>query len=80
MGQLGGFSLLGARVDTARLAESNAALSFWGYLRAGLLPVGSGYLGDAAGIGFSATLLGLGVAAAAGAGGVYITCAGRTRH
>ncbi|MFJ2477795.1 hypothetical protein ACIOWI_33295 [Streptomyces sp. NPDC087659] len=65
IGQLGGFSLLGARADAARLAE--------------LLPVGSGYPGDAAGIGFSATLPGLVVAASASAGGVYITCAGRSR-
>ncbi|WP_037676534.1 MFS transporter [Streptomyces griseus] len=80
MGQLGGFSLLGARVDAARLAESNAALSCWGYLFAGLLPVGSGYLGDVAGIGFSSTLLGVVVAVAAGAGGVYLTRTGRTRQ
>ncbi|GGX90006.1 MFS transporter [Streptomyces hiroshimensis] len=72
MGQLGGFSLLNARVPAPRLAESNAALSAWGYLFAGILPVGTGYLSDAKGIGFSASLLGLVVAGAALLGTVFV--------
>ncbi|AYN43141.1 MFS transporter [Streptomyces dangxiongensis] len=76
MAQLGGFSLLNARVPAARLAESNAALSAWGYLFAGVLPVATGYLADATSVGFGATVLGLAVAAAAGAAGLAIS---RTR-
>ncbi|WP_405805964.1 MFS transporter [Streptomyces sp. NBC_00210] len=82
MGQLGGFSILNSRVPTARLAEANAALSAWGYLFAGILPVCTGYLTDATGMGSSVTLLGLVVAAAAGAGALVVTrlatgCAGQ---
>lgn len=72
MAQLGGFSLLNARVPAARLAESNAALSAWGYLFAGVLPVATGYLADATSVSFAASVLGLSVAAAAGAGGLSI--------
>ncbi|MEU7424991.1 MFS transporter [Streptomyces sp. NPDC040750] len=73
MAQLGGFSLLNARVTTARLAESNAALSAWGYLFAGVLPVATGYLADATSVGLAASVLGLSVAAAAAVGGLSIT-------
>ncbi|MFE0047583.1 MFS transporter [Streptomyces albireticuli] len=77
MGQLGGFSLLNARVPGPRLAEANAALSAWGYLFAGILPVGTGYLSDAKGIGFSASLLGVVVAGAALVGTGVVVRLGR---
>ncbi|MET9961915.1 MFS transporter [Streptomyces sp. NPDC006326] len=77
MSQLGGFSLLNARVPTGRLAESNAALSAWGYLFAGILPVAAGYLSDARGIAFSATVLGLTVAGTAAIGMLFVLRLGR---
>ncbi|MBB5119493.1 MFS transporter [Streptomyces eurocidicus] len=77
MGQLGGFSLLNGRVPGPRLAEANAALSAWGYLFAGILPVGTGYLSDAKGIAFSSSLLGVVVAGAALVGMGFVVRLGR---
>ena len=59
LGQLGGLSLLNANIPPQRLAEANAALNVGGYLPAGLLPVGVGYLSDAIGISTGTTLFGL---------------------
>ncbi|MFC9971635.1 MFS transporter [Spirillospora sp. NPDC127200] len=70
LGFLGGLSLLNAAVPPGRLAEANAALNVGGYLPAGLLPVGTGYLGDAVGLGagttaFAAVLIAISLAGAA---------------
>ncbi|MGW6026973.1 MFS transporter [Streptomyces sp. NPDC055099] len=56
MGQLGGLSLLNSTVAPQRLAEANAALNVGGYLLAGILPVSAGYLSDAVGLTYGATL------------------------
>ncbi|WP_203599846.1 hypothetical protein [Streptomyces sp. SID10853] len=68
MGQYGGFSRLGAEVTPVRLAEANAALSAGGYLFAGVMPILTGYLSDAAGVATSSTAVTALTAAAAFAG------------
>ncbi|GAA3143296.1 hypothetical protein GCM10010449_73610 [Streptomyces rectiviolaceus] len=72
MGQFGGFSLLNSYVAKHRLAEANAALSAGGYAFAGVLPIATGYLSDAAGITTSATVFATVTAAAALTGALMI--------
>ncbi|WP_406141726.1 MFS transporter [Streptomyces sp. NBC_01089] len=79
MGQYGGFSRLGAEVAPARLAEANAALSAGGYLFAGLMPILTGYLSDAAGVATSSTVVTALTAAAAFAGAGRIHTARSSR-
>ncbi|MEU9790235.1 MFS transporter [Streptomyces sparsogenes] len=78
MGQLGGLTLIGARVSAARLAEANAALHVGGYLPAGLLPVAAGYLSDAVGLSTGTTVFSAVVAVAALAGGAVVAARRRT--
>ncbi|GAA2335885.1 MFS transporter [Streptomyces cuspidosporus] len=78
MGQLGGLTLISARVPAARLAEANAALNVGGYLPAGLLPVAVGYLSDAVGLSTGTTVFSAVVAAAALAGGAVVAARRRT--
>ncbi|WP_067491552.1 hypothetical protein [Actinomadura hibisca] len=56
LGFLGGLSLLNVAVPPTCLVEANAALNVGGYLPAGLLSVGTGYLGDAVGLQTSTTI------------------------
>ncbi|MFB7252512.1 MFS transporter [Microbacterium sp. NPDC056234] len=61
LGQLAGLTLIATRISPNRRAESNAALNISGYIPAGVLPVATGYLADAIGLGnavfaFAATL------------------------
>ncbi|MFD6895492.1 MFS transporter [Rhodococcus sp. NPDC060086] len=61
LGQLAGLTLIATRISPDRRAESNAALNISGYIPAGVLPVATGYLADAIGLGnaviaFAATL------------------------
>ncbi|MFD9690448.1 MFS transporter [Kitasatospora sp. NPDC059146] len=72
MGQYGGFSRLGTEVVPTRLAEANAALSAGGYLFAGILPILTGYLSDAAGIATSSTVFASLTGAAALAGALLV--------
>jgi len=72
LGQLGGLSLLSARVPGHRLAEANAALSAAGYLPAGLLPVAAGFLSDEIGLANGATVFGTAMILAALAGGAFV--------
>jgi hypothetical protein len=69
LGQLGGLSLIGAHVPGTRRAEANSVLNIGGYVPAGILPVGTGYLIDTVGLANGATLFAtlLGLAAVAGA-------------
>ncbi|MER6301336.1 MFS transporter [Kitasatospora sp. NPDC001539] len=75
MGQYGGFSRLGSEVVPGRLAEANAALSAGGYLFAGILPILTGYLSDAAGLATSSTVFASLTGAAAFAGSLLVTSA-----
>lgn len=50
LGQLAGLTLIATHIPAHRRAESNAALNIAGYLPAGVLPVSTGYLVDAAGL------------------------------
>ncbi|MCD1285131.1 general stress protein [Brevibacterium sp. CCUG 69071] len=63
LGQLAGLTLIATRIVPERRAESNAALNISGYVPAGVLPVATGYLADAIGLGNAviafATLLGV---------------------
>ncbi|MFH9661799.1 MFS transporter [Streptomyces sp. NPDC017248] len=72
MGQLGGLSLLNSSVPGGRLAEANAALNVGGYLPAGLLPVGAGYVSDAVGLTAGATVFGTALAVLAVGGGALV--------
>jgi hypothetical protein len=72
LGQLGGLSLLSARVPGHRLAEANAALSAAGYLPAGLLPVAAGFLSDEIGLANGSTVFGTAMIFAALAGGAFV--------
>ncbi|WP_431888270.1 MFS transporter [Nocardiopsis alba] len=51
LGQLAGLTLIATRVPRERRAESNAALNIAGYVPAGALPVATGHLADATGLG-----------------------------
>ncbi|MFG2844359.1 MFS transporter [Kitasatospora sp. NPDC048296] len=75
MGQYGGFSRLGTEVTPTRLAEANAALSAGGYLFAGILPILTGYLSDAAGIATSSTVFAALTGAAALGGSLLVNSA-----
>lgn len=69
LGQLGGLTLIGLHVPENRRAEANAVLNIGGYIPAALLPIGTGYLIDVAGMaaGASAFAAVLGAAAIAAA-------------
>lgn len=73
LGQLGGLTLIGAHVPDTRRAEANSVLNIGGYVPAGILPVGTGYLIDTVGLANGATLFAtlLGLAAVAGAAFVH---------
>ncbi len=62
LGQLVGLTLIATRISPDRRAEANAALNISGYIPAGVLPVATGYLADAIGLGNAvitfATILG----------------------
>jgi predicted MFS family arabinose efflux permease len=72
LGQLGGLTLIGLNVDSTRRAEANAVLNIGGYVAAGLLPVGTGYLIDAFGMAIATTLFAVVLMAAAIVGGVFV--------
>lgn len=72
LGQLGGLSLLNHVVPARRLAEANAALNVGGYLPAGLLPVGTGYLSDMIGLSTGTTVFAIILTAVAVAGGLAV--------
>lgn len=77
LGQLGGLTLIGTHVPDNHRAEANAVLNIGGYIPAGLLPVGTGYLIDIVGLGFGATVFAAALACAAAMAGVFIL---RTLH
>lgn len=72
LGQLGGLTLIGLNVDGARRAEANAVLNIGGYIPAGVLPVGTGYLIDSFGMPVAATLFAGVLMAAAILGGMFV--------
>jgi MFS family permease len=76
LGQLGGLTLIGLNVDGARRAEANAVLNIGGYIPAGLLPVGTGYLIDSFGMAIAATLFAAVLTGAAALGGMFVLRAG----
>ncbi|PSL01807.1 putative MFS family arabinose efflux permease [Haloactinopolyspora alba] len=75
--QLGALGTLSSRIPSARLAEANAALTAGGYLMAGALPVGAGYLSDAVGLAAGTTAFGVTVAILVTAGAVAATTGSR---
>jgi predicted MFS family arabinose efflux permease len=77
LGQLGGLTLIGTHVPDNHRAEANAVLNIGGYIPAGLLPVGTGYLIDIVGLGFGATVFAAALACAAAMAGVFVL---RTLH
>lgn len=78
LGQLGGLSLIAANVAPGRLAEANAALNVGGYLPAGALSIGIGYLSDAIGLAAGSTIFALVLMIAAAAGGTTVALRGVT--
>jgi MFS family permease len=77
LGQLGGLTLIGTHVPDHRRAEANAVLNIGGYIPAGLLPVATGYLIDAVGLGIGATVFAAALACAAAMAGIFVL---RTLH
>lgn len=77
LGQLGGLTLIGSHVPDNRRAEANAVLNIGGYIPAGMLPVATGYLIDAAGLGIGATAFATVLACATALAGIFIL---RTLH
>ncbi|MFD6452062.1 MFS transporter [Nocardia sp. NPDC060220] len=71
LGQLGGLTAIGSAVPPDRLAEANAAQNVGGYLPAAVLPLATGFLGDAAGLATATTVFAIVVAAAAAAGATF---------
>lgn len=73
LGQLGGLTLIATHVPDNHRAEANAVLNIGGYIPAGLLPVATGYLIDAVGLGAGATAFAtvLAIVAALGGGLVF---------
>jgi hypothetical protein len=73
LGQLGGLTLIATHVPDNHRAEANAVLNIGGYIPAGLLPVATGYLIDAVGLGAGVTAFAtvLAIAAALGGGLVF---------
>jgi MFS family permease len=55
LGQLGGLTLIGTQVPGNYRAEANSILNIGAYIPAGLIPVGTGFLIDAVGLGLGAT-------------------------
>lgn len=64
LGQLGGLTLIGMQVPANYRAEANSVLNIGGYIPAGLIPVATGFLTDAVGIGAGATVFAVILAAA----------------
>lgn len=64
LGQLGGLTLIGTHVPGNYRAKANSVLSIGGYIPAGLIPVGTGFLIDAVGLGGGATIFAVILAAA----------------
>jgi MFS family permease len=77
LGQLGGLTLIGTHVPDNNRAEANAVLNIGGYIPAGLLPVATGYLIDAVGLGVGATIFAAALACAAALAGIFVL---RTLH
>jgi MFS family permease len=77
LGQLGGLTLIGTHVPDNHRAEANAVLNIGGYIPAGLLPVGTGYLIDVVGLGVGATVFAAALACAAAMAGIFVL---RTLH
>jgi MFS family permease len=68
-GQLGGLTLIGLKVPDQHRAQANSLLNIGGYIPAGLLPVGTGFLIDAVGLAvgtaiFAVVLISIAAAAA----------------
>jgi hypothetical protein len=76
LGQLGGLSVIAANVAPGRLAEANAALNVGGYLPAGALSIGIGYLSDAIGLAAGSTIFALALMIAAAGGGATVALRG----
>jgi hypothetical protein len=72
LGQLGGLTLIGTQVPGNYRANANSVLSIGGYIPAGLIPVGTGFLIDAAGLGGGATVFAVILAAASTAALVFV--------
>lgn len=72
LGQLGGLTLIATHVPDNHRAEANAVLNIGGYIPAGLLPVATGYLIDAVGLGAGATAFAAVLAITAALGGGLI--------
>jgi MFS family permease len=64
LGQLGGLTLIGTQVPGNYRAEANSVLNIGGYIPAGLIPVATGFLIDAVGLGAGATVFAVILAAA----------------
>ncbi len=71
LGQLGGLTLIGLHVPDERRAEANAVLNIGGYIPAGLLPVGAGYLIDWLGVANGTTVFCVSLTLTAGLGGIF---------
>lgn len=72
LGQLGGLTLIGTQVPGTYRAEANSILNIGGYIPAGIIPVATGFLIDAVGLGTGATVFAAILAAASIAAPIFV--------
>lgn len=72
LGQLGGLTLISLHVPGTHRAEANAVLNIGGYIPAGLMPVATGFVIDAAGLSIGATVFSAVLAFVAALGGTAV--------
>lgn len=72
LGQLGGLTLIGTQVPGTYRAEANSILNIGGYIPAGIIPVATGFLIDAVGLGKGATVFAVILAAASVVAPIFV--------